>query len=220
MIFHFFLLIFICIIDNTTYTISHKTLILVPAEQGVSCCRTIGDYYVNGLNIAFCEALAKLIEQKKNNCSVCIIKAPVSTQSHSFALAEEINKKNPNLVIHIGLCPQSGEVPSVYFFCYDHSNPMIKQSNQSSLPALVKVEHAHLCNSKKSFESAVIAEKIIDHFTEKGLYKSFPVKKIPFVPLKGIVSSAFACEIGIEKPYDWKKLVVDIADACIAALYS
>jgi hypothetical protein len=194
-----------------TYAISHKHLVLVPSVS----TRTVGDYYENGLTTAFANSLAEVLRQ--GQCLVSIVKSPNTKGSDSFALAEEINKKNPDLVIYIGLYAQSVEIPSVHFFCYDLGNPLIQYASPA-VPTLVKIENAHMQNSKKSFACAARAEKMINTYSAKGLYKSFSVKGIPFLPLKGIVSPAFACEMGIEKPYDWKSSIHDMVNACIAAL--
>lgn len=216
MFFRIILFIFCCFsISNSTQSKLYKTVVLIPCGQK---SRTIGDYYASSLNIAFCTALAESLQKKDSFLLVSIIKEPPFVQLNTFALAEEINKKNPNFVMYIGLYAQPEEVPCVHFFCYDNENAFIQRQTQSSLPTLTKVEHAHMHNSKKSFEAALRAEKQIHEYAVKGLYNSFSVTKIPFLPLKGIVAPAFAWEIGIEKPYDWKRLVEDITNACIAAL--
>ncbi|HTM06083.1 MAG TPA: hypothetical protein VL201_02490 [Patescibacteria group bacterium] len=214
MIFLFFVFIFVFITNISTYPISHKKLILVPSVS----TRTIGDYYENGLTIAFATSVAEVLQQRQS-CLVSIVKS-TNTKTKgfdTFALAEEINKKNPDLVIFIGLYAQSVEIPSVHFFCYDLGNPLIQYASPA-VPMLVKIENAHMQNSKKSFACAARAEKIINTYSVKGLYKSFSVKGIPFLPLKGLVPPAFACEMGIEKPYDWKSSIHDMVNACIAAL--
>lgn len=205
---------------NDTYAKQIKNLVLIAGGQGTITGRTIGDYYESGLTIAFCNGLADIIKRENNNISISIIKASGFYNSIAFGLAEDINKKNADLIIHIGLYAQPEEVPYIHFFYYGHENdPYIKKSTVLQ-PRWIKIQEAHLVHNEKSFKAVNNASKIIAPYAKQGAYKCSPPKKIPFAPLKGIITPAFACEIGIEKPYDWKGTLNDIAQACIATFKS
>ncbi|RTL07220.1 hypothetical protein EKK58_03525 [Candidatus Dependentiae bacterium] len=202
---------------NDMYAKQIKKVVLIAGGQGSTTSRTIGDYYESGLTLAFCNALSEAIKEKNNTIIVTIVKAATFNKSRAFCLAEDINKKNPHLAIHVGLYAQPEEVPCIHFFYYGHGYDPVIKNNTTTLPKFISLREAHIINSKKTYAAVTHAAKAIEPYVREGLYMMLPPKKVPFFPLKGILPSSFACEIGIEKPNDWKKLVHDIADTFIAA---
>lgn len=216
----FILLLCTCYImqfTNDMYAKQLKTVALIAGGQGSTTSRTIGDYYESGLTLAFCHALSDAIKEKDSTITITILKASAFSKAATFALAEDINKKNPRLAIHIGLYAQPEEVPCMHFFYYGHAHDPVIKNNINSTPMWINLREAHIVHSKKSYAAVNHAAKALQPYAKQGVYIVLPAKKISFAPLKGFLPPAFACEIGIEKPNDWKKLVNDMADAFVAA---
>lgn len=200
-------------------TLSCKTIILIAGGQSHLTDRQIGDYYESGLTVSFCTTLSDALKKNDSTISVIVIKESTFFKMPPFALAEEVNKKNPSLVIHIGFYEQISETPTFHFFYYGYENTCIPKNSPTRQLTWTNINDAHKINCLKSEDAAQVTHKNISTYVQQGLYECKDVKRIPFRRLKGILSPNFACEIGIcANQNSLKKIIDNLTEALIASL--
>lgn len=199
-----------------------QTVVLIPGGKQDVEDRSVGDYYQYGLTQQICQQITQHISTHHKQLKMPLKVITLRTKpikSGNFFHAEQINKMNPTVAIHVGVYAQPLENLEIDIYCYNTlpNNTECLMHNKKNTLEFINVSHAH-CNNKAV--STKMSGRFLNFFKteEKNTFYKSSYFTIPFVPLKGIVCPAFGFEIGISDADKWKTAIPDICQAIVTML--
>ncbi len=210
--------LFLLIFCNASLSAYDKkfTLMLNPAGDASSAGRSIAGTSERGITLQCAEYLKQALEYQYPNLRVILTRTPGETiellQNASFA-----NRLKVDLYISLHFFGQKTGAQTInfYYFC---QNPLTdvwqKQSHELSFIPYQKAHIANLGVTKK------IATDMTNFLT-KQYSKNFIISQplgIPFAPLIGIQSPAFAIEMSLNNPEEWKSYTAALVETIGASL--
>ena len=167
--------------------------------------REIDGTFERGVALQFAQALKSLMERECTNLKILLTKS--AGESNDFLTnASLANQLNVDLYINLNFYHETSPKSciSTYYLLYNPTTDLWKKRNQAL--SLIPFDLAYLNSLDKTVKYTHIFTQNLKELAN-GSYVAFDALGIPFKPLRGIISPAFAIELGIRKNNEWRDLV-------------
>lgn len=206
----FFFLCFWC----TCMSAAPFTIMLDPAGDAAFAGRHIDDSFERGISLQCVERLKQYLEERHQDIVVVITRFPGETieplQNANFA-----NRLNVDLYISFHFYYEEKLKPELFIYRYAVTPQILAFP---SFLTFCPLDQAYRLNATATQSATTSAKKVLTSAPYQSLFDVRGIFSIPFKPLVGITSPAFALEIGLKKKDDWRNYINALAETVIASI--
>ena len=192
------------------------TLLLDPAGDAKTTGRTIDDSFERSITLQCAEQIKARIaaQYTGRNVKVMLTRLPGDILE-PLQTAQFANRIPVDFYVSLHFYA-SNQVPHpVYFYYFTYTPALDTGIKHAQELAFYPYYQAYLLHKTDTQKYAHMCVQTVEKVQKAHGLLCHPSRGLPFKPLLGVTVPALACEMGLHKKDDWKKLVGPLTDALI-----